>query len=106
MIRLGLKCGAVLTGLLLTLILSGAGKRPFNPTQKAFYSDANLLAFVRPGLVIKVSAAAIAEDGTITVAFSLTDAQGAPLDRTGIQTPGSISLSFIAAHIPAGQTQY
>jgi OmcA/MtrC family decaheme c-type cytochrome len=106
MVRLGINRGAILIGLLATLILSGAGKRPYNPTQKAYYADANLLAFVRPGLVIKITAATIAQDGTITVAFSLTDPQGAPLDRAGIQTPGPISLTFIAANIPAGQTQY
>src|SRR5262249_26825983 len=41
-----------------------------------------------------------------TTAFTLTDPQGLPLDRTGVQTPGAISISFVAAHIPAGQTQY
>lgn len=106
MVRLGIKHGVVLSGLVLTLIMSGAATRPFNRTQKAFYADPKLVAFVRPGLVIKITAAAIAQDGTITTSFTLTDPQGVPLDRTGVQTPGPISVTFIAAHIPAGQTQY
>src|SRR5215470_12072592 len=90
----------------LTIILAGAVDAPFKRNQKAFYADPKLVAFVRPGLVIKITTAQIAQDGTITAAFKLTDPQGAPLDRTGVLTPGAISLSFIAAYIPAGQTQY
>jgi OmcA/MtrC family decaheme c-type cytochrome len=90
----------------LTLILSGAVTRPYARNQKAFYADPRVVAFVRPGLTIKITSAAIAQDGTITVNYSLTDPQGLPLDRTGVQTPGAISTTFIAAYIPAGQTQY
>src|SRR5436305_719115 len=106
MIRLGTKGVAALSGLLLTLILSGAATRQFSRNEKAFYGEPKLVAFVQPGLKIKIVSAAIAQDGTITVGFSLTDPQGAPLDRTGISTPGAISLSFVAAYIPAGQQQY
>jgi OmcA/MtrC family decaheme c-type cytochrome len=100
------KSAAAVSGLVLTLILSGAVTRPFQRNQKAFYADPRLVAFVRPGLTIKITAAAIAQDGTITTSFTLTDPQGLPLDRTGVQTPGPVSVTFIAAHIPAGQTQY
>jgi OmcA/MtrC family decaheme c-type cytochrome len=88
------------------MILGSAVTRPFNRHHKALYADPNLVAFVRPGLIIKITSAAIAPDGTITADFSLTDPQGLPLDRTGVTTPGAISLSFIAAFIPAGQAQY
>jgi OmcA/MtrC family decaheme c-type cytochrome len=57
-------------------------------------------------LTIRIESAAIAQDGAITTTFSLTDPQGLPLDRTGVETPGPISLSFIAAHIPSGRNQY
>src|SRR3954466_13084633 len=106
MFKPGLKSAATFGGLLLTLIMGGAVTRPLNRNQKAFYADPRLVAFVRPGLLIKITSAAIAQDGTISVIFSLTDPQGLPLDRTGVQTPGTISVTFIAAHIPAGQTQY
>jgi OmcA/MtrC family decaheme c-type cytochrome len=90
----------------LGLILAGAGKTPRVSNQKATYADPRLVAFVRPGLVVKITGAQIAADGTITVAFALTDPQGLPLDRTGITTPGAVSLNFIAATIPKGQQQY
>ncbi len=61
---------------------------------------------MRPGLVIKITSAQVAQDGTIGVAFLLTDPNGAALDRTGVETPGAISLNFIADYIPKGQQQY
>ncbi|MBK5294648.1 MAG: OmcA/MtrC family decaheme c-type cytochrome [Acidobacteriia bacterium] len=94
----------VLTFLAATLI--SATKSPFNEHQKAYYADANTVNFVRPGLVIKITAAEIAQDGTITARFKLTDPRGLGLDRLGVTTPGVISVSFIAATIPANQTQY
>ncbi|MBK5294649.1 MAG: OmcA/MtrC family decaheme c-type cytochrome [Acidobacteriia bacterium] len=94
----------VLTFLAATLI--SATKSPFNEHQKAYYADANTVNFVRPGLVIKITAAEIAQDGTITARFKLTDPRGLGLDRLGVTTPGTVGVSFIAATIPAGQTQY
>ena len=55
-----------LRGLVLALILSGAATGPFSRNQKAFYADPKLAGFVRPGLVIKITSAAISQDGTIT----------------------------------------
>ncbi|MBI1895593.1 MAG: OmcA/MtrC family decaheme c-type cytochrome [Acidobacteria bacterium] len=78
----------------------------FNEHQKAAYLDPNLVDFVRPGLVIKITGAEILADGTIRARFKLTDPKGLPLDREGVSTPGAISVSFIAATIPAGQSQY
>src|SRR3954447_2719744 len=106
MFKPGRKSAAAFGGLILTLIVSGATTRLLDRNQKAYYTDPRLVAFVRPGLLIKITSAAIAQDGTITVNFSLTDPKGVPLERTGVQTPGPISVTFIAAHIPAGQTQY
>ena len=62
--------------------------------------------FIRPGLVMKVTGASIAADGTIKAKVKLTDPKGLPLDRVGVTTPGSVSVSLIAAYIPQGQTQY
>ena len=97
---------AVAGGLALTLILTAATTSRFSKHEKAFYADANTVAFVRPGLVIAITSAEIATDGTISVVFSLRDPAGAPLDRAGISTPGAIGLNFIAAYIPQGQQQY
>ena len=88
------------------LVLTSATNAPFTVHQKAYYLDPVQVNFVRPGLVIKISSAEIATDGTIRTRFKLTDPQGLPLDRLGITTPGAISVSLIAATIPQGQTQY
>ena len=58
------------------------------------------------GIVVKIQSAAIAKDGTITARATIVDSVGNPLDRLGEATPGTVSLSFIAAYIPAGQSQY
>ena len=86
--------------------LQSAGKGAFTKRDKAYYANAQIINFVRPGLVFKVSTAAIASDGTITARVLVTDPQGLPLDRTGVDTPGTVSMSFIAATIPSGQKQY
>jgi OmcA/MtrC family decaheme c-type cytochrome len=81
-------------------------KEFYNSHVKAFFADATTVEFVRPGLTITVLSAAIASDGTITATYTLTDPSGLPLDSTGVTTPGTISLSFLAAQIPKGQEQY
>ncbi|HLK66340.1 MAG TPA: OmcA/MtrC family decaheme c-type cytochrome [Bryobacteraceae bacterium] len=60
----------------------------------------------KTGVVVKIQSAAIAKDGTITVRATIVDSDGIPLDRLGVVTKGPVSLSFIAAYIPAGQSQY
>jgi OmcA/MtrC family decaheme c-type cytochrome len=86
--------------------LQSAGRNSFSKHDKAFYADATVINFVRPGLVFKIPSASIAQDGTIKLRVLVTDPQTLPLDRLGIDTPGAISMSFIAATIPNGQTQY
>ena len=53
-----------------------------------------------------IQSAQIASDGTISTVFTITDPKGVPLDREGIVTPGAVSTSFVAAYIPANQSQY
>jgi len=60
----------------------------------------------KTGVGVKIQSAAIAKDGTITVRATIVDSDGIALDRLGVATPGPVSMSFIAAYIPAGQTQY
>ena len=100
-------CSLVLGLLVQPLFLARAQKKShFTPHEKAYYADPAIVAFVQPGLVINIVSAKIAADGTISVDYKLADPSGAPLDRDGISTPGPISLSFLAAYIPAGQKQY
>ena len=63
-------------------------------------------AIGKTGIVVKIQSAAIAKDGTITVRATIVDSDGFPLDRLGVASKGTTALSFIAAYIPAGKTQY
>ncbi len=98
----------------LAIVAAGAAQsartRPIkdflNQHQKAFFLDTPTAEFVRPGLNLTIQSAAIASDGTITTTFTVADPGGLPLDIAGVTTPGAITLSFLAAYIPNGQTQY
>ena len=92
--------------LALALALTGAPRRGYSPHEKAFYAPNAVVAFVRPGLSIHINSAQIAGDGTIKVNYSITDPQGLPLDIRGVNTPGPVSLSYVAAVLPNDQTQY
>jgi OmcA/MtrC family decaheme c-type cytochrome len=84
-----------------SLLSSRPGAR-YNKRDKAFFSDAATVDFVRPGLVVTINSAAIASNGTITTNFTLTDPAGLVLDRTGVSTPGAISTSWVVGAIPQG----
>lgn len=86
--------------------LTSAPRQPYSPREKAFFANEQTVQFVRPGLVIKINSAQIAGDGTITTVYTVTDPQGLPLDSTGVTTPGTISLSFVAAVLPSNQGHY
>ena len=58
------------------------------------------------GVTVKIVSASIAKDGTITARATIVDPDGNPLDRLGVATKGPVSMSFICAYIPAGQSQY
>jgi OmcA/MtrC family decaheme c-type cytochrome len=87
---------------LIALCLTGQTKKQ----TRTLRDKANSIDFVTPGLVITINSAAIASNGTITVTYTLADANGLPLDATGATTPGVVSLAYVAAYIPKGQAQY
>ena len=91
---------------LIAVSISGAARRAYSPREKAYYADAATVEFVRPGLTIKINGAQIAADGTITVVYSLTDPAGLPLDVSGVTTPGTITLGYVAAVLPSNQEDY
>jgi OmcA/MtrC family decaheme c-type cytochrome len=87
-------------------LMSAPKNAGFSKHDKAFFADANTVSFVRPGLTITIVSAKVANDGTISVDYQLTDPKGMPLDLAGVQTPGAVSVSFLAAYIPQGQEQF
>ncbi|MBI5281480.1 MAG: OmcA/MtrC family decaheme c-type cytochrome [Candidatus Solibacter usitatus] len=92
--------------ILVAAALSADKSSPYQFTDKAFYADQAQLNFVRPGLVVKITKAEIAADGTVTGWVTVTDPKGAGLDREGITSPGVITLSWLIGYIPADGTQY
>src|ERR1035441_9916636 len=86
------------------ILMPLAAQRTLNPGytkhEKAAYLAEDLVNFIRPGVIVKIGSAAIAKGVTIT------DPKGMALDRLGVSTPGPVSMSLIAACIPAGKTQY
>ena len=94
-------------GLLATAIaLTGAGGSPYSIHDRAAYASQVIIDFLRPGLKLQIETAAVANDGTISVTFNVTDPVGLPLDVTGVYTPGPVTLSYVAAWIPADKDQY
>jgi len=106
MMRLHVIIRPVLIVAALALSLTSATKTTFSPREKAFYADDATVQFVNPGLTITVNSAQIGPDGTISVVYTVSDPNGLPLDLAGINTPGAISLSYVAATIPNNQEQY
>src|ERR1035438_3003213 len=88
------------------VLMSASKKTAFTPYDKAYYASDATVDFVRPGLTLQIVSTAIAQDGTISVDYKVTDPQGLPLDPAGITTPGAVSVSFLCAYIPKGQTQF
>ena len=92
---------------LVALCLIGQTRRHgYTPRDKAFYADPAVVDFVRPGLVITINSAKISASGTISMVYTLTDPAGLPLDAAGVNTPGAVSLAYVASYIPKGQEQY
>ena len=67
----------------------------FQPTQLEYYLGDAGLAYIRPGLVVKIIAVTNLVAGQKPVVeVTFTDDLGQPIDRLGGQTPGVISQSF------------
>lgn len=76
------------------------------PKSKADFLSAKDQAFIRPGLNVNIERAWIDAGNVVKFEFTFTDSKGAPLDRSGVLTPGSINVRPVLAHIPAGQELY
>jgi OmcA/MtrC family decaheme c-type cytochrome len=85
---------------------STPGRQTFASNQKEFYLDDSGLAYIRPGVKIKVNSVTLGTDRKLVVDLSYTDDLGNPIDRTGKLTPGAISTSFILAWYNPATRQY
>jgi OmcA/MtrC family decaheme c-type cytochrome len=91
----------------LFLLAAHADDRPavqnkdFNPGALA-----GAFPMVTTGVAVKIKNVSIGKDGAVVARFTVTDSQGLGLDVNGVQTPGTLSFSFVAAYIPNGQKQY
>lgn len=82
-------------------LLSGSSKAVFTPRDKAYYLDAAVIKFVRPGLVITITGAGIRSDGTIQAGETPPATQLTPYiiygfggsvnDFTGVLFPGNLA---------------
>src|SRR5437763_7023330 len=86
---------------------------PTTPTAKSFgvnaleyYLTDDGIAYIRPGLKIKVNSVTIGSDRKPVVDLTLTDDFDQPVDRLGKVTPGAISLSFVMAWYEPATRQY
>lgn len=93
-------------GLVAASLTSAPARHNYSPHERAFYADPALVDFIRPGLTITINSATVSSAGVITVTYTLTDPSGSGLDAAGGNTPGPVSLSYIAAVLPNGQEDY
>ena len=96
---------AVIAGTAL-LVVGSAPQPMLSVHDKAYYADPQLVAFVRPGLQVKILSAESSADGTIKTRFQVTDPKGLPLDLDGVVTPGSIRVLMVVGYIPFDSNQY
>jgi len=91
----------------LFLITAHADDRPVKKNRDFVpVAQAGAFPMVTTGVIVKIKSVAIGQDGTLVARFTITDSQGLGLDVNGVQTPGAEGLAFVAAYIPAGQSQY
>ncbi|HUK14379.1 MAG TPA: OmcA/MtrC family decaheme c-type cytochrome [Thermoanaerobaculaceae bacterium] len=85
-------------------VLHGANPPTYATDQAEHYLTADQIAYIRPGLNITVNSVQIGADLKPVVDITFADDAGQPLDRAGVLTPGSLSISFILAwYDPAGR---
>jgi OmcA/MtrC family decaheme c-type cytochrome len=106
---------ALLTFFVLPLVAADRKRAstPTTPTQQSFsvnqleyYLSDDGIAYIRPGLKIKVNSVTIGSDRKPVVDLTLTDNFDQPLDRLGKVTPGVISISCILAWYNPATRQY
>ncbi len=102
------RCLPVLAAIACSAILLSASRKPaaFTKWDRAHYASPNIVSFVRPGFAIQIVSVKIAPDGTLAVDYKISDPKGLGLDLAGIQTPGTVTVSFVLAYLPKDKTQF
>jgi OmcA/MtrC family decaheme c-type cytochrome len=113
-----LHCGMTLLAASNLLVPSHVGDLParrlhivrtsqmYATSQAEHYLTAEQLAYIRPGFNVTVKSVTIGADRKPVVQLAFTDDLGQPLDRLGVQTPGTLSVSFILAWYDAVNIDY
>jgi len=78
----------------------------YETNQVEAYLTSNDIAFIRPGLKIKVNSVTIGSDRKPVIDLNLTDDLDQPIDRLGKTTPGAVSLSFVLASYDPATRHY
>lgn len=69
----------------------------FTAADVEYYLSDDGIAYIRPGLKVKINSVTIPADRKILIDLTLTDMFDQPLDRLGKTTPGAVSLSWLIA---------
>ena len=79
--------------------------KSFGPHELEAYMSNDGIAYIRPGLKIKVNSVTVSS-GKFIVDLNLTDNFDQPIDRLGKTTPGAVSISYIMAGYDATTRHY
>src|SRR5260370_42280622 len=96
-----LAVGSAVFALALTLAVlvnaAYAGDRPAKRTVDfSALLNGTTSSLVKTGVVVKIQAAAIAKDGTITIRATIVYSDGNPLHRLGVATNGPASIMCLS----------
>jgi hypothetical protein len=86
-------------------IAGGGAKHQYKPNEGAYYLSHAEEAFLQPGVNLTIQQVKFAPP-TVAVTFQITDDNGQGLDRTGMRTPGPLTIGWTIARIRPGDTQY
>ena len=81
-------------------------KQNFSVGQLEYYLSDDGIAYIRPGLKLKLNSVTIGSDRKPVVDLSITDNFDQPVDRLGKTTPGAISISCIIGWYNPATRQY
>ncbi|HEY0788315.1 MAG TPA: OmcA/MtrC family decaheme c-type cytochrome, partial [Thermoanaerobaculia bacterium] len=78
----------------------------FVETDLEFYLGDDGIAYIRPGLQIKINSIDIPTDRKPVIDATITDNFGNPLDRSGKVTPGAVSISWVLSRWDPATREY